>query len=280
MVATVWALSGCAEDPSATVRIATDGAYPPYIATDANGGLIGLEADLMDDLCRRMDVKCQWVRQSFDGMIPALQRGRFDAIVSSLTITSERREVIDFSLPYFVGPTVFMSRAEGEYRARLSFAGDVELQEISAEERKLIDDTRRAIEGATIGIERASTHEAFLNAYFADVIRIKTYGTGDELFLDLASGRIDLAVVGQGEMDSFVKEQQKAGRQLLQTGPAFRGGPLGYGVAVGLRKGNEALRQRFDQAIVEANRDGTIRKLGLKWFNEDGSPPLPATPSH
>lgn len=260
-----------------TIRIATDGAYPPYMATNPDGSLYGFEADLFAEVCRKMKVQCKWVRQSFDGMIPALQRGRFDAIVSSLSSTDERRKIIDFSVPYFVGPTVFMSLRKGAYSSRLSFTGAVLLDAPSAPERKLIADTKRALEGATVGIERATTHEAFLKAYFADAIRIKTYGTKEELFLDLASERIDLAVTGLGEVDeAFLKEQAKAGRELVPVGPYFRAGPLGHGVAVGLRKDNESLRRRFDQAILEANRDGTIKKLGLKWFAADGSPPLPA----
>jgi octopine/nopaline transport system substrate-binding protein len=274
-------LAASANAPAAeppVIRIATDGAYPPYMATKADGSLYGLEADLFADVCRRMKARCTWVRQSFDGLIPALQRGRFDAIVSSLSTTDERRKVIDFSVPYFVGPTVFMSLGDGAYRSRLAFTGAVILDAPSATERRLIADTKRALEGATVGIERATTHETFLKAYFADAIRIKTYGTKEELFLDLASGRVDLAVTGLGEMDeTFMKEQAKAGRKLVASGPHFRGGPLGHGVAVGLRKGDGALRQRFDQAILEANRDGTIKKFGLKWFAADGSPPLPAT---
>jgi octopine/nopaline transport system substrate-binding protein len=273
-ICTALAVTACSSDKP-SLRIATDGAYPPYIATGPGGELTGLEADLVADFCRRMGERCEWVKQSFDGMIPGLQRERFDAIVSSLSITDERRKIIDFSTPYFVGPTVFMSRGDGPFRARLQISGAVTLDELDDVERKLLEATRAALAGATVGIQRASTHESFLKAYFADTVQIKTYGTGDELFLDLASGRVDLAVVGLGEMDSFVKEQAKAGRIIEPVGPGFRGGPLGHGVAVGLRNGDQALRERFDAAIVEANRDGTIRELGMKWFGMDGSPPLP-----
>lgn len=272
----VLLLAACAGEKSDAIRLATDGAYPPYIATDADGNLYGMEAELAADLCRRMGVRCEWVRQSFDGLIPALQHGRFDAVFSSLSITEERRKVIDMTMPYFVGPTLFMSLSDGRYRQRLSASGSVTLGEISPEERALIEQTRRALQGATVGIERASTHEAFLRSLFADAITIKTYGTGDELFLDLSSGRIDLALVGLGEMKTFVEEQARLGRRIEEVGPEFKGGILGDGIAVGLRKGNDALRQRFDQAIIEATRDGTIRRLGMKWFGSDGSPALPA----
>lgn len=280
-VATMAALAGSTHAAEQSViRIATDGAYPPYIATDSAGGVYGLEADLVADLCRRMAARCEWVRQSFDGAIPGLQRGRFDAIVSSLSITAERRKAIDFSVPYFQGPTVFVLPDGSRYRAALGSSVQVTLDDLSEQERQVIERARVALKGATVGIERSSTHEVFLKKYFADSIKLRTYDAANDVFLDLLAGRVDMAVVGQGEMAPFLSANKSPARQPSPAGPSFKGGVLGQGVAVGLRKGNERLRHALDHAIQDANRDGTIRKLGLKWFGFDGSPALAAGPGH
>lgn len=277
ILAILFTMTTAAAD-KAPLRIATDGAYPPYVATDSAGRLYGLEADLVADLCRRMARRCEWVRQSFEGAIPSLQRGRFDAIVASLSITEERRNAIEFSVPYFQGPTVFVVPRKSPLLAKLGPETRVTLDQISQAEKLVLENTRRALKGTVVGIERASTHERFLKTYFADAIRIRSYATIEELFLDFSAARVDLALVGLGEMGPYSIGQKKAAESPPHAGPGFMGGVLGHGVAIGLRKGDENLRQAFNRAILEANRDGTIRKLSIRWFGADGSPPLPQAP--
>ena len=95
----VLAGSAAAQDWS-QVRIATEGAYPPWNATDSSGELVGFEVDLAKELCQRMDVECEVVAQDWEGIIPALQAGKYDAIMAGMNITEKRAAVIDFSSPY------------------------------------------------------------------------------------------------------------------------------------------------------------------------------------
>ena len=90
-----------------TIRIATEGAYKPWNFTDASGKLVGLEIELAENLCKRMNAKCEIVAQSFDGMIPAINAGKFDAIMATMNITEKRKEAIAFSRPYGQTPTPF-----------------------------------------------------------------------------------------------------------------------------------------------------------------------------
>ena len=83
-----------------TVKLGTEGAFPPWNSTKADGTLEGFEIDLANILCERMDVKCEWVVQSWKGIIPALNAGKFDVIMSGMSATAKRAEVIDFSIPY------------------------------------------------------------------------------------------------------------------------------------------------------------------------------------
>src|ERR687890_117248 len=86
-----------------TVKIATEGAYAPWNFTGAGGKLEGFEIDLANDLCARMKVKCEIVAQDWDGIIPALQAKKYDAIMAGMSITDKRLEVINFSRTYAAG---------------------------------------------------------------------------------------------------------------------------------------------------------------------------------
>ena len=90
-----------------SVRIATEGAYPPWNSTDSSGKLIGFEIDLANDLCRRMQVECEIVAQDWEGIIPALTAGKYDAIMAGMSITDERKKVISFTDGYAAEPAYF-----------------------------------------------------------------------------------------------------------------------------------------------------------------------------
>src|SRR5215210_3594713 len=91
-----------------TVKIATEGAYAPWNFTGAGGKLEGFEIDLANDLCNRMKVKCEIIAQDFDGMIPALNAKKYDAIMAGMNITDKRKKVIDFAGPYANSPNGFL----------------------------------------------------------------------------------------------------------------------------------------------------------------------------
>src|SRR5829696_4891239 len=99
---------GAASAQEKTVKIATEGAYAPWNFTGAGGKLEGFEIDLANDLCNRMKVKCEIVAQDWDGIVPALQASKYDAIMAGMNITDKRLEVMEFSVPYADTPSVFL----------------------------------------------------------------------------------------------------------------------------------------------------------------------------
>jgi octopine/nopaline transport system substrate-binding protein len=101
------ALAPMARAQGRTIRIATEGAYAPWNFTAAGGALQGFEIDLANDLCRRMNARCTIVAQDWDGIIPGLNAGRYDAIMAGMNITDRRLEAINFSRPYAGGPHAF-----------------------------------------------------------------------------------------------------------------------------------------------------------------------------
>src|SRR5919199_1437746 len=90
-----------------TVKIATEGAYAPWNFTGAGGKLEGFEIDLANDLCDRMKVKCEIVAQDWDGIIPALNAKKYDAIMAGMASTDERKEVLEFSRAYANDPNAW-----------------------------------------------------------------------------------------------------------------------------------------------------------------------------
>ncbi len=260
------------------VKLATDGTYAPFNYTDPSGKLIGFEVDLVDDICKRMNVKCEWVIQNFDGMMPALNEKRFDAILASLSITDERAKAVDFSIPYYAGPTRLIASGDSTLGQFKSGEGTtILLGTMSDKDKAVIGDVATALKEATVGVERASTHAKFFEETFPGV-KVKIYDKGENMLLDLVAGRIDAAVDGAGSTLNFIGEQKKAGKNFVAFGPALKGGALGKGVALAFRKGEETeLREQFDKAIRAATTDGSISKMSVKWIGVDGSIPENAT---
>lgn len=267
VLALAFAHAAAAKDWTKVV-IATEGAYPPYNQHMPDGTLAGYEIDLGNDLCRRMKVQCQFVAQDWDGIIPGLLAGKYDAIMSGMSITPKRLEVIAFSLPYANSPTTFAALADDPL-AKLPDTGQrVSLTDKAAFQAAL-DAIKPKLKGKTIGVQVATIQADFLKTYLGDTVEIRTYKTTEEHDLDLHDGRIDAELASQANLKAF---QDKANSNLVFTGPLFVGGLLGQGSAVGLRKDDTELKAMFDKAIREASADGTMKKLSLKWFKIDIAP--------
>jgi octopine/nopaline transport system substrate-binding protein len=251
-----------------TIRVASEGAYAPWNFTNAQGELDGFEIELMGELCARMDAECELVSQAWDGMIPALQAGRYDAIMAGMSITAERKEVIAFSRAYATTPAIFVAPVDSDLAAADLAETRVDLAEISAEEQALIDALNGLVDGLTVGVQTATIHENFLREYMGD-ITIRTYDTQENLDLDLQAGRIDVALADQSGWQPLLDGE--AGDDFTRVGPGFSGGVFGEGVGVGLRQEDEALKAKFDAAIQSALEDGTVSDLAVKWFGFDSA---------
>lgn len=272
VLALCWAQPGEAQSRWATqgVRIATEGAYAPWNFSKPDGSLDGFEIDLANELCRRMGVRCTIVAQDWDGIIPSLNAGRYDAIMAGMNITPRRLEVISFTRAYASGPGG-LGVAKDSPLARLAGTGTrFNLETQPAEARAAIDALRTALRGRTIGVQGATTHSAFLNEHFKDVATIREYRTTEQHDLDLQNGRVDAIWAAHSALTATFGQPGFEGFAIV--GPGFSGGMLGIGVAVGLRKADNDLREMFDKAIAGALADGTVRNLSMKWFKVDLSP--------
>ena len=260
-----------AEESNATkITIATEGAFPPYNLTRADGTLDGYEIELSKYLCDHMKVECTVISQSFDGMIPALNAGKFDAIMAGMSATEKRKEVIDFSISYGSTGQAFAT-IKGNELESLPLKG--ELFSLASNEqgaRKAVEELKPIIKGKIIGVQTASIAARFIDEYLKGVVQVREYKTTEQHDLDLLAGRVDFVMASMGYLKTTV--EKPANSDMIIVGPRFQGGFLGAGSSVGLRKGDTKLKAMFDDAITAAKADGTIKRLSEKWFGFDLTP--------
>jgi octopine/nopaline transport system substrate-binding protein len=246
------------------IRIGTEGAYPPWNSKDASGKLIGFEVELIHTLCRNMGRQCEIVEQDWDGMIPALIMRKFDAIMAGMSITDERKKAISFSQGY-ADEVASLAVMKGSSLEGMDTPESINLTKGN---NKVLKTLTAALAGKTVGVQTATIHQNFLESGDVGKINIRTYKTQDEVNLDLAAGRIDVALAAAV---AFTDYAEKSGKEVVLTGPTFAGGDFGNGVGVGIRKGDSKLINDFNAAIDKARDDGIISRLAIKHFGFDAS---------
>ena len=248
------------------IKIGTEGAYPPWNAKDASGNLIGFEVDLAKELCAIMKHECTIVEQDWDGMIPALLMRKFDAIMAGMSITDERLKTINFSQGY-ADEVASLAVMKGSSLESLNTPKAINLSK-KGTATKTLKTLADALAGKTVGVQTATIHQNFLESGDVGKINIRTYKTQDEVNLDLAAGRIDVALAAAV---AFTDYAEKSGKPVVLVGPTFAGGAFGNGVGVGIRKDDTALLKDFNKAIKKASKSGKISELAIKWFGFDAS---------
>ena len=227
------------------IRIAVEGAYPPFSQVGPDGRITGFDIDIANALCADLKAECSFVQQEFDGLIPALNARKFDAVIASMSITPERQRNVAFSDKYYATP------------ARLT-----------ARKGTTLVPTPEGMKGKRIGVQRATTHDRFASETFkySDIVR---YTTQDQVFLDLQSGRLDAVVSDQVAANSGLL-QRPAGKDYAFFGPAFVDPKyFGTGAGVAMRKGDAQLQAKLNQAIKDIRADGTYARIAKKYFDFD-----------
>jgi polar amino acid transport system substrate-binding protein len=219
-------------------------AYPPFAAPDASGVFTGWEIDIINAVCAAGEMECEIVPVAWDGIIPSLTGGQIDAIMASMSITDERMQTIDFSDKYYNTPTLLIGTKGME-----------------------ITPSAEGVAGKIIGVQASTTHEAYAKKHFGPTAaEIKTYQTQDEANQDLVAGRVDAVQADSIAMDAFLASE--AGMACCDSKGAVPEDAeiLGQGVGVGLRKGEDDLKAKFNAAIAEIIADGTYDEITAKYF--------------
>lgn len=229
------------------VRIGLEASYKPFTYKTEKGELTGFDVDVAKALCAEMKVKCTFVEQAWDGIIPGLNTNKYDAIISSMSITEERKRAVDFSDKYYHTPSRVVARLDAK-----------------------LNGTPASLKGKKVGVLKASTQEKYALKYLQPAgATVVPYDNQNQVYLDLNSGRLDATVADIVETsEGFLKTPQGKGY-------GFAGADLkdeaifGQGAAVAVRKADQDLKARFNAAIKAIRANGVYKKVNDKYFAFD-----------
>lgn len=228
-----------------TLRIGNDPTYPPFESKNAQGELVGFDIDLANEICKRIEARCNYVESDFDALIPSLKAKKIDFIISSLSITEKRQQEIAFSDKLYAA------------NARL----------VAPKGAKL-EPTPESLKGKNIGLLQGTTQETYANQYWRPKgVTITPYANQDLVYQDLNAGRIDAAFQDEVQAsEGFLK--QPVGKDYAFAGPAVKDDKIfGVGTGIGLRKEDSELKAAIDKAFAEMRKDGTYDKIAKKYFD-------------
>jgi polar amino acid transport system substrate-binding protein len=222
------------------VKIGSDTTYPPFEMVDENKKIIGFDPSMMEEICKRANCKATFVTTGWDGIFVALAQGQFDAVVSGVTITDERRKTLDFSEPYLqYGQVVLVRSDEQAVTGVDSLTGK-----------------KVAVQTGTTNDEKASALQK--EGKVGDVRRYETFALAVKA---LMNKDVDAVIIDSFAADGFIQLNKD---QLKKVGPPFTSEALG----IALKQGDSTLRPAFDSALAQMKSDGTLDKLYQTWFVE------------
>jgi polar amino acid transport system substrate-binding protein len=227
-----------------TLRIATEGAYPPFNYVTSDGKLAGFDVEIGRALCEKMQAKCSFVAQDWDGIIPALLANKYDVIIASMFITAERRKVVDFTDPYQKSAMTFVVPSDSQ----------------------LTDFSPTAMAGKTIGAQGSTTQGDYLTKAYPDS-EVRLYPTQDAVNLDLASGRLDAQVGDMIPMLDWTKKSKDGSCCKIAGEPISDPKYVGDGVGMALRQDDDELREALNAALAVIITDGTYKTINDKFFS-------------
>ncbi len=227
------------------LKIGTEGAYPPFNNLEADGSLVGFDIDIAKALCEEMQAECEFVTQDWDGIIPALQAGKFDAIIASMSITEERKKQVDFTNKYYNTPPA------------IAVPKDSDIKGVTKED----------LAGKAVGVQGSTTHSNYSEATYTDS-EVKLYPTADEYKLDIENGRLDAVNDDIIVLQEWLATEGGACCKIVGTitpVPSIHG----EGAGIAIRKGETELAEKFNKAIDAIRANGKYKEINDKYFTFD-----------
>lgn len=218
------------------IRFGVDPNYAPFAYKNSTGTLTGFEVDIGNSLCAQLKVRCQWIESDFDGLVPSLNAGKIDAILASMTVTDARKKVIDFSSEVFSSPTAMVFRPGTEL-----------------------------VKGTAVGYLQGSTQETYARQVLVNEgMKVVAYADQEQVYADLVAGRLQASLQdAQQAQSGFLHSPQGVGFAL---GPLIESELMPSQSAIGIAKGNQALKALLDKGLAALHADGTYARLQEQYF--------------
>lgn len=225
-----------------TLKVGLEDTYPPFEYRDeASNELVGFDIDFSKALAEEIGAKIEYVPTAWDGIFDGLGTGKYDMIVSSISITPDRKEQFAMTKPYLANGIIIISAAGGE---RAAFVNQ--------------------LDGKRVGVQRETTADDAVKKFIADgrSIEVSRFSTIVETFAALKSGSVDF-ILTDSSVGSFHISQDSNSFDI--SSGMLSNEPIGVCIA----KENKQLADKVNAAISKLQESGKMKELSMKWFAED-----------
>ncbi|MEO7105961.1 MAG: transporter substrate-binding domain-containing protein [Rhodoferax sp.] len=227
------------------LKVAIDATYEPF-TYKVDGKPTGFDVDIANALCEQIKRKCVFVEQAWDSMIPGLMARKYDVIISSMSITADRMKQIDFTDKYYNTPSRVVTKKEFHYTGPAS------------------------LKGKKMGVLKASTQEKYALGELKTVgVDVVSYDAQDQVYLDIRAGRLDGTVADFVEVTGGFLSKPEGKDYELKGDDLSMPKYFGVGAGIGLRKGQDALKNELNAAIKAIRGNGVYKKINDKYFKFD-----------
>lgn len=233
------------------LRIATEGAYAPFNYTNADGTLGGFDIEIANAICADMQVTCEIMAQDWDGIIPGLKAGKYDAIVAAMSVTPERAQQVAFTDPYFSNALVFLAKKDSSFDP--SNSSDIDSHSIAA--------------------QRSTISSQWLENTYPKA-DMKLYDTLSNAFLDLGAGRVDAMI--SDKLPAIEWLSSTSGNNYVLKGAEI---DINDNFAIAVRPNDEALQAKINTSLSNIKANGTYDKINQKYFAVPASATLTEAPA-
>tara|TARA_R100000935_G_scaffold8041_2_gene16918 strand:- start:202 stop:1125 length:924 start_codon:yes stop_codon:yes gene_type:complete len=233
------------------LRIGTEGAYAPFNYTNADGTLGGFDIEIANAICADMQVTCEIMAQDWDGIIPGLKAGKYDAIVAAMSVTPERAQQVAFTDPYFSNALVFLAKKDSTF-----------------DPAKVTD-----INAHSIAAQRSTISSQWLENTYPKA-DMKLYDTLSNAFLDLGAGRVDAMI--SDKLPAIEWLSSTSGNNYVLKGAEI---DINDNFAIAVRPNDEALQAKINTSLSNIKANGTYDKINQKYFAVPASATLTEAPA-
>ena len=249
--ATETAKTDSASTDDNVLRIATEGAYAPFNYINADGSLGGFDIEIANAICADMQVTCEIMAQDWDGIIPGLKAGKYDAIVAAMSVTPERAQQVAFTDPYFSNTLVFLAKKDSSF-----------------DPAKVTD-----INAHSIAAQRSTISSQWLENTYPKA-DMKLYDTLSNAFLDLGAGRVDAMI--SDKLPAIEWLSSTSGNNYVLKGAEI---DINDNFAIAVRPNDEALQAKINTSLSNIKANGTYDKINQKYFAVPASATLTEAPA-
>jgi polar amino acid transport system substrate-binding protein len=219
------------------LRVGVDTTYPPMEFIDSDGkSIVGFDIDYAKALAQKLGVKAEFQSVAWEGILTGLTSGRYDVIISSMNITDERKQQVNF-VEYVQMSQVFVSREGVEVKTDADLSGKIVAVQAETTSHIMVDELKKN--------------------KIKDIKEIRSFPNGTDTFIELKNKRADVVVIDEPVGRYYAKKDG-----LKVTGQAAKPEPVG----IAIRKSDVDLMKAIEKAVADLKADGTLKKLSENWF--------------